>query len=133
MTEPSVEAMRAKCEAIARLHQTYALNDFPPAFNGAYRGAAQNIADAIAALAAEPASEPNADWSKLPRDMYVVSVTQRDAVVYDAKMCSVPMAIGPEVRYSRAALAAEPASGEAVKGPNAPKKVPQYLKLRGDI
>ena len=32
-----------------------------------------------------------------------------------------------------AALAAEPASGEMVKGPNSPKKVPQYLKLRGDI
>ncbi len=38
------------CEAVARLHQTYALPDFPPAFGGGYRGAAQNIGDAIAAL-----------------------------------------------------------------------------------
>ena len=40
--------------AIARLHQTYNLADFPPEFNGAYRGAAQNIGDAIAALKDKP-------------------------------------------------------------------------------
>ena len=66
-----------------------------------------------AALAAEPSSgEAEACWSKLPRDMYVVSVTQHDAVVYDATMCSVPMAIGPEVRYSRAAPSPPPTQGE---------------------
>ena len=31
------EAMRAQCEALARLHTTYGLPDFPPAFNGGYR------------------------------------------------------------------------------------------------
>lgn len=40
------------------------------------------------------------DWSCLPRDMYVVSVTS-DGIVYDATMCSVPMAVAPEVRYVR--------------------------------
>lgn len=48
------EIMRAKCEAIARLHQTYHLPDFPAPFNGAYQGAARNIGDAIASLKDKP-------------------------------------------------------------------------------
>lgn len=44
-----------------------------------------------------------ADWSDLPRDLYVTSVRRVDAVVWEASMCSVPMAVGPEVRYVRAA------------------------------
>lgn len=41
------------------------------------------------------------DWSGLPRDMYVTSVRRVDQVVWEATFCSVPMAIGPEVRYQR--------------------------------
>jgi Lar family restriction alleviation protein len=47
-----------------------------------------------------------ADWSRLPRDLYVTSVKSSDGIVYDVQCCSVPMAIGPEVRYTQAA--AEP-------------------------
>lgn len=44
------------------------------------------------------------DWSGLPTKMYVVSAIKADAVVYEASMCSVPMAIGPEVEYTRTDL-----------------------------
>lgn len=40
-----------------------------------------------------------ADWSSLPRDLYVTAV-KSDGVVFEVQCCSVPMAIGPEVRYS---------------------------------
>lgn len=42
------------------------------------------------------------DWSRLPTDLYVTGVQTSDGIVFDVTMCSVPMAIGPEVRYSRA-------------------------------
>jgi hypothetical protein len=41
-----------------------------------------------------------ADWSGLPRDLYVTEVKSDDGIVFDVHCCSVPMAIGPEVRYS---------------------------------
>ena len=55
---------------------------------------------AITHVLSEPQTlrEP-ADWSGLPRDLYVTSV-KTDGIVYDVQCCSVPMAIGPEVRYS---------------------------------
>jgi hypothetical protein len=53
---------------------------------------------------AQPASGP-ADLSLVPNDIYVVSASTPDGVVYDAICCSVPMAIGPEVRYTRAEAA----------------------------
>jgi hypothetical protein len=48
-----------------------------------------------------------ADWSSLPRFLYVVSV-KSDGIVFDVQCCSVPMAIGAEVRYSLAALSDVP-------------------------
>jgi len=55
-------------------------------------------------LRAQPASGL-ADLSLVPNDIYVVSASTPDGVVYDAICCSVPMAIGPEVRYTRAEAA----------------------------
>jgi hypothetical protein len=46
------------------------------------------------------------DWSRLPRDLYVTSVKSIDGIVFDVQCCSVPMAIGPEVRYTQ--VAAQP-------------------------
>lgn len=40
-----------------------------------------------------------ADWSSLPRVMYITSVRCIDGVVYEASTASVPMAIAPEVAY----------------------------------
>jgi hypothetical protein len=72
--------------------------------------------DAIAAVeghrkarilsALEPAVQPDAargksmaDWSELP-DVYVTSVRKVDGVFWEITACSVPMAIGPEVRLT---------------------------------
>ena len=64
---------------------------------------------------------------KLSRPFVAASVRQAEASTrwYDKAVAALT-AID-------AALAAEPASGAMVKGPNSPQKVPQYLKLRGDI
>jgi hypothetical protein len=51
-----------------------------------------------------PGLKDTADLSSLPNDIYVVSA-KTDGIVYDVSCCSVPMAIGPEVRYSLAAQA----------------------------
>ena len=45
--------------------------------------------------------KPLADWSDLPRDLYVIEARQHDIGV-DVIMCSVPMVTMPEVRYVRA-------------------------------
>lgn len=41
------------------------------------------------------------DWSDLPNVMFITSVRCVNSVVYEANVCSVPMAIGPEVSYVR--------------------------------
>ena len=43
-----------------------------------------------------------ADWSALPRDLYVTNARAIDHIGWQVTLCSVPMAIGPEVRYVRA-------------------------------
>ena len=43
-----------------------------------------------------------ADWSCVPNDIYVVGVSTLDGVVYDVRCCSVPYALAPEIRYTRA-------------------------------
>lgn len=43
-----------------------------------------------------------ADWSNLPADLYVTSVRRVDSVIWEVTLCNVPMALGPEVRYSLA-------------------------------
>jgi hypothetical protein len=55
-----------------------------------------------------------ADWSRLPRDLYVTSV-KTDGIVFDVKCCSVPMAIGPEVRYTQTATAATDVAKDRVR------------------
>jgi hypothetical protein len=50
------------------------------------------------------------DWSRLPRDLYVTSVKSIDGIVFDVQCCSVPMAIGPEVRYTQVAAQPQEAS-----------------------
>lgn len=57
------------------------------------------FADTLESIA-RTAPKPLADWSALPRDLYVVDVSSDDGIVFDVQCCSVPMAIGPEVRYS---------------------------------
>jgi hypothetical protein len=42
-----------------------------------------------------------ADWSSLPRDLYVISV-KSNGIGYDVQCCSVPMMTVPEVRYTLA-------------------------------
>ena len=55
-----------------------------------------------------------ADWSSLPRVMYVTSARCIDGVVYEASMASVPMAIAPEVAY--VSLAAIPGLADVLDG-----------------
>lgn len=52
----------------------------------------------------DPMTQENiTNLSVLPRDMYVISATRDSGgIVCEATMCSVPMALGPEVRYVRA-------------------------------
>ncbi len=50
-----------------------------------------------------PKRKDMADWSGLP-DVYVTSVNLIDGVAWEITACSVPMAIGPEVRLVRADL-----------------------------
>ncbi len=61
-------------------------------------------------------AETVADWSDLP-DVYVTKVERPNRVVWNVVACSVPMAIGPEVRlvpaYKMEALAARLAAVEA--------------------
>jgi hypothetical protein len=49
----------------------------------------------------DPVSKSAADWSSLPKDLYVTKVVWHDQIVCDVTMCNVPMALAPEVRYSR--------------------------------
>ena len=49
-----------------------------------------------------PRAKPLADWSNLPRDLYVIEAQSIDGIGFDVKTCSVPMALAPEVRYVRA-------------------------------
>lgn len=41
-------------------------------------------------------------WGDLPKSLYVTSANVHRNVVFDVAMCSVPMALVPEVRYVRA-------------------------------
>lgn len=66
----------------------------------------------------EPQMVPQAwvqvsDWSGLP-DVYVTKVEKLDNVVWRIEACSVPMAIGPEVRL----VVAPTPQAEAVEAPN---------------
>ena len=47
-------------------------------------------------------SKDLADWSSLPRDLYVVNAKSHHGVSFDVLTCSVPLALAPEVRYVRA-------------------------------
>lgn len=60
-----------------------------------------------------------ADWSDLPRDMYVTHVKVYDGFGWEVKMCNVPMITVPEVRYVRAdALEAMAGEVDRLKGQN---------------
>jgi hypothetical protein len=50
--------------------------------------------------------EALADWSTLPKDIYVIGAQRVDAVGFDVQCCSVPMITVPEVRYVRADMIA---------------------------
>lgn len=56
--------------------------------------------------------EALADWSDLPKDIYVIGAQRVNAVGYDVQCCSVPMVTVPEIRYVRADIAVN-ASAEA--------------------
>lgn len=49
-------------------------------------------------------SDDLADWSNLPKDIYVIGA-RSDGIAFDVSCCSVPMVTAPEVRYTRADLA----------------------------
>lgn len=65
----------------------------------------QEVERRLAAANARAKTRELSDWSDLPKDLYVVSVKSGGGIVFDVTMCSVPMAIGPEVRYTRAEAA----------------------------
>ena len=52
-----------------------------------------------------PKTMDAADWSNLPRDMYVVRAWKPDNLFWCAEVAQVPYAFAPEVRYVRADLA----------------------------
>lgn len=66
---------------------------------------------------AEAGTDVVADWSALPRDLYVIEARRHD-IGFDVTLCSVPMVTAPEVRYVRSDMLAvspsSPASGVRV-------------------
>lgn len=64
---------------------------------------------ALASIAAGTVEHP-ADWSELPKDLFVTSVKRIDNIIWEATVCNVPMAIGPEVHYVRAGTVEHPDS-----------------------
>src|SRR6185312_105642 len=72
----------------------------PPAFET--KELAEAAWNARALTASAPKGEPCADWSDLPKDIYVIGAQRVDAVGFDIQCCSVPMVTAPEVRYVRA-------------------------------
>lgn len=61
-----------------------------------------------------PKTQDAADWSDLPRDMYVVRAWKPDGLFWCAEVAQVPHALAPEVRYVRAIpLPADDAPTEA--------------------
>jgi hypothetical protein len=61
-----------------------------------------------AITASAPKAEPAADWSNLPKDIYVTGAERVDAIGFDVQCCSVPMVTAPEVRYVRADMITSP-------------------------
>lgn len=59
---------------------------------------------AVADKDTHSAKKALADWSVLPKNIYVTSATSVDSVGYEVHCCSVPMMLAPEVRYTRADL-----------------------------
>ena len=82
---------------------------------------------AAAAIPAEPPPKPMADWSNLPKDIYVIEAfILEGGIAFDVKCCSVPMVTAPEVRYTRAdllaaaaAIPAEPVAWQTLDGERA--------------
>ncbi len=71
------------------------------------------MADRALATLSPPGGERReaiADWSDLPRDIYVIGAQRMGAVVFDVQCCSVPMVMAPEVRYVRADIIADEAA-----------------------
>jgi hypothetical protein len=72
---------------------------------------ASPVAIVTSSLAQQPSAEAAsaeamADWSDLPRNMFVTSARKIDPIFWEATVCQVPMAIGPEVMYVRSDMIA---------------------------
>lgn len=91
--EPSIEQQRADYEDGMTTEQE--LMNIADRIRASY----PVFADDLERIANNSTLKPLADWSSLPRDLYVISV-KSDGIVFDVQCCSVPMAIGPEVRYA---------------------------------
>jgi hypothetical protein len=56
-----------------------------------------------------------ADWSNLPKDIYVIAAKSHGNIAFDVTCCSVPMIAVPEVRYTRADRLTAIATNEMVE------------------
>lgn len=73
-----------------------------------------------------------ADWSALPQDIYVVGAKSPDGIVFDVSCCSVPMVIGPEVRYTLASAAEAEATRLRGELARVERDAARYRWLRDD-
>lgn len=91
----------AKAEAALRNIAEGNIGDGPGQANYARIRAVALAALFRADLANQPSFKSMADWSGLPKDIYITSA-KSDGAVWHGDWSQVPMAIGPEVRFSRA-------------------------------
>lgn len=104
----------SRAAAIAReLRRFHGNACHPDAMDSEINETMQRIAALSAAQCAPQPSGDLADWSPLPADLYITSVQSTDGIVFTGTFCNVPMAIGPEVHYSR--VAAPPAVSSAAR------------------
>lgn len=91
--EPSIEQQRADYEDGMTIEQE--LTNIADRIRASYPVFAADLER----IAGTTTLKQLADWSSLPRDLYVISV-KSDGIVFDVQCCSVPMVTAPEVRYS---------------------------------
>lgn len=118
--EPTPEIIRAmhhKIDWCRDDQNTYEVEHPSQNPNGVGTTCKQDICDAYRAMiealrreAPAPEGVALADWSDLPKDIYVTSAKRVNAVGYDVQCCSVPMVTSPEVRYVRADMITAPPS-----------------------
>jgi hypothetical protein len=108
------DSAKSRREEIMRLMR----EDFDPTPDGwegrDWNDNAEDVADRIESLyrsqttTAPEGAKTLADWSNLPKDIYVIEATSlENGIAFDVTCCSVPMVTAPEVRYTRAEVIAD--------------------------